>query len=146
MLWDVFWECLESPVIWVCMLFVQGEDPYLRIVLNTKETLPDFLEIFCERLVRGLFPYALVTAWIRSWHETKFLFIECIWTIFFETKSCPPHNFKQATHMCSILTLAQFFIELSITLASKIVSALYFSPWNLETNSLVPEVAFHQSL
>ena len=32
-----------SMVLCVC-LFVQGDDPYLGIVLNTEETLPNFKE------------------------------------------------------------------------------------------------------
>ena len=31
-----------SPMILCACIVLQGEDPYLGIVLNTKETLPDF--------------------------------------------------------------------------------------------------------
>ena len=41
-------------MIWVCMLFVQGEDLYSRIVLHTKETLSDFLEYFVKGLLGDL--------------------------------------------------------------------------------------------
>ena len=33
-----------SPMDCVFVFFVQGEDPYLGIVLNTKEALPNFFE------------------------------------------------------------------------------------------------------
>ena len=35
---------LGFPMVLCVYLFVQGEDPYLGIVLNTKETLPNFKE------------------------------------------------------------------------------------------------------
>ena len=43
-LWGAFYEYLDPQ--WFCMsvMFVQEEDPCLGIALNTKETLPNFLE------------------------------------------------------------------------------------------------------
>ena len=46
--------------------FMQGEDPYLEIVLNTKETLPDFL---C-RLARDV---SLCAGHVLVWVVTKFV-------------------------------------------------------------------------
>ena len=46
--------------------FLQGVDLYLGIVLNTKENLPKFLEIFLSKLARGLVPYGLVTTQVGS--------------------------------------------------------------------------------
>ena len=52
---------------------MQEEDPYLGFVLNIKETIPDFLEMFCVRLIGGLVPYASVSARVmscQSWYQS----------------------------------------------------------------------------
>ena len=56
----------ESLMVECVCLFVQEEDPYLGIALNTKETLSDFLKMFDKRLAGGLIPYVLVTAQVGS--------------------------------------------------------------------------------
>ena len=52
----------RSPMIWVYTLFVQEKDPCLGIVLNTKETLSDFLKLVCGRVAWELVPYTLITS------------------------------------------------------------------------------------
>ena len=68
---------LGSSMIWVCIwLFVQKEDPYLGDILNTRETLFDFLKMCGEKLAEGLVPYTPVTARVGSWQFlTKHVFI-----------------------------------------------------------------------
>ena len=50
-------ECIlrmsGSPMDECDCLFVQLEDPYLEIILNTKETLPNFHEKLCDKDLLG---------------------------------------------------------------------------------------------
>ena len=52
-------------MILVYILFVQEKNPYFGIVLNTKETLFDFLGMLYERLARDL-SHPPVTAQVGS--------------------------------------------------------------------------------
>ena len=56
----------ESPMIECVCLFMQVEDSYLGVVLNTKETLHNFLTMLGERLAGGFVSYASVMARVGS--------------------------------------------------------------------------------
>ena len=58
-----------SSMIFVYLCKLQGENPYLGMVLNTKETLSDFLWKWFKIGLLGTCPLASVTAGVGSWQK-----------------------------------------------------------------------------